>query len=305
MRSAIARSGAGLVLLATVVALTGCRGLPIGPGGSVAPTDGPIPHPGGDALVLRIEHRGGFVPYEYHLTRPPQFTLLGDGRVVMAGAVPAIYPGPILPPLLERRLTEDGIGRVLRAALDSGALDESATWTGAAQHVADAADTVFTLRADGREVIVRVYALGIGVDLPDLPDAERRAHEALRELERRLFDLESWLPAGAWADDEWQPYRAEAMRLVVRNADGDADTQDGLPLRVLPWPVAGDPARFGDLVEMEGWRCGVVIAAEARAWYEALGEADQLTRWVGGGHRYAVVPRPLLPDEPRTCEAPG
>jgi hypothetical protein len=194
------------------------------------------------------------------------------------------------------------VQRVLRAALDSGALDRSATWDGAAQFVADAADTVFTLNAYGRVVTVSVYALGIGGDLSQLTAKERQAHEALSDLAAQLTDLESWLPASAWADDGWDAYRSDAIRLVTRSADGDPKSQDGISLRIEPWPLPGDPARFGDPTGVDGWRCGVVTGTDADAWWDALADADQLTRWRGGGHRYAVMPRPLLPDEPQSCE---
>jgi hypothetical protein len=300
------RHRSALVALLVVVCLAaGCRALDIGLGGSPAPSgshgDGAIEHEGGDALLLRVEHRGGFVPYEYHLSRVPHFSLYGDGRVIATGAVPAIYPGPLLPPVLERRLTEDGVQLVLRAALDSGALERSATWNGAAQFVADAADTVFTLNAGGRQVTVSVYALGIGGDLSTLKEVERQAHEALGDLAHRLDGLDSWLPASAWVDDEWTPYREGPIRLVVRQADDDAP-QDGISLRVEPWPIAGDPAGFGEPTGADGLRCGVVTGADAEAWWAALSGADQVTRWKGGGHRYAVTPRPLLPDEPADCQ---
>ncbi|HEX6128042.1 MAG TPA: hypothetical protein VF071_03370 [Candidatus Limnocylindria bacterium] len=262
-----------------------------------------IQHPGGDELVLRVEHRGGFVPAEYHLVRLPTFTLLGDGRAVVSGAMPAIYPGPLRPSLLERRLTEAGMQAVLRAALESGQLDADAEWRGVAQFVADASDEVFILNADGRSVTVSVYALGIaGGGEWDLPAKERAAHEALAELSGKLQSLDTWLPADAWADDEWRPFRPDAIRLVVRNADADQPGTDELPFRSEPWPVPGDPAAFGAPAELDGWRCGVVSGPEAEAWYAALEQADQLTRWIGGGHRYQVWARPLLPDEPLDCD---
>jgi hypothetical protein len=88
---------------------------------------------------------------------------------------------------------------------------------------------------------------------------------------------------------------------VARNADADQPGTDELPSRTVPWPVPGDPAAFGAPAEMDGWRCGVVGGPEAEAWYAALEEADQLTRWIAGGHRYQVWARPLLPDEPLDC----
>jgi hypothetical protein len=290
-----------LALAAIVVLLPACRYL----GTGTDPTDdGRIQHAGGDALLLRYEHVGGFVPAEYHLTRVPVFSLLGDGRVIVTGAVPAIYPGPLLPPLLERRLSEAGIQRILRAALDSGVLDESADWRGAASHVADAADAVFTLNVEGRSVRVSVYALGIGEGTFGFSDEERAVHGALGELAGLLAAPDTWLPEDAWLD-EWHDYRADALRLVVRNADADAEVQDGIGIRVVPWPVAGDPARFGEPTSMDGWSCGVVEGADVAAWYAALEAGDQLTRWSGGGHRYAVSPRPLLPDESAGCDAGG
>jgi hypothetical protein len=277
--------------------LAGCAG----PGGRVTPDAG-IPHPQGDELVLRVEHRGGFVPAEYHLVRVPSFTLLGDGRVILTGAVPAIFPGPLLPPLLERRLTEAGMQAVLRAALESGQLDADADWRGAASFVADASDEVFILNADGRRVTVSVYALGIADGGEwNLPQKERAAHAALAELSRKLHSLETWLPADAWADEEWRTFEADAIRLVVRNADGDQPGTDGLPFRIEPWPLPGDPVGFGEKAGTDSWRCGVVNGPQAEAWYAALQGADQLTRWIGAGHRYQVLARPLLPDEPLDC----
>jgi hypothetical protein len=66
--------------------------------------------------------------------------------------------------------------------------------------------------------------------------------------------------------------------------------------------VAGDPSSFGAPTAMDGWTCGVVAGAEVGTWYAALEAGDQLTRWTGGGHRYAIAPRPLLPDEVAGCE---
>jgi hypothetical protein len=294
-----------MLLVLVMAGLAGCRLIGPGTGGDGSPWPDPrvIAHPPGDNLVLRLADRGGFVPAEYQLTRLPAFSLLGDGRVIVAGAIPAIYPGPILPPLLERRLTEDGIQLVLRAALDSGALDASADWRGAANYVADASDSVFTLHAGGRGVVVSVYALGIGSAGDEtMSNEERRAHEALGELSSLLTTLDTWLPADAWMDGRWHAYRADSLRLLTRNADEDADVADGLELRVAAWPLPGDPAGFGASTSLDGWRCGVVSGKDAVTWYAELGGADQLTRWSAAGHRYAVAARPLLPNDVEGCD---
>jgi len=275
-------------------------------GASPAP-ETPISHPAGDALVLRLATAGGFVPADYLFASIPGFTLTGDGRVIMVGAQDLIYPGPALPALNVRRLTDEGIQLVLREAVGSGQLDDDADWLGANRFVADAPDSVFTLHADGREVSVRVYALGIldperPSDWPQVSADELAAHRSLRALSDRLMTLDAWLPSDAWADPAWQPYEAAAIRLLVRDADGEAPNPDGPPFQELPWPVTGDPATFGDPAAWaEDARCGVVAGADSGAWYAALADANQLTRWTSGGHRYALTIRPLLPDEAQTC----
>jgi len=279
--------------------------------GSPPSSSAPIPHPAGDALVFRMATSGGLVPAEYVLSAIPGFTLVGDGRVIVTGPQVEIYPGPALPALNVRRLSDAGMQLVLREILDSGRFAADAAWLGANSFVADAPDTVFTMRADGREVEVRVYALGIldpqqGADWPQISSEEREAHRDLLALSDRLMTLDAWLPAEGWADPSWQPFTGDAIRLAVRNVDGESPNPDAPPSQALPWPVADDPDTFGDPVAWaDGSRCGVVAGTDAATWYGALEQANQLTRWTRGGHRYALTVRPLLPDEARTCPSSG
>lgn len=298
MRMRVRLRGTAAFLVGTLLA--GCAW--IGGGGT-----GEIPHPGGDALVLRVATSGGFVPAEYHLTDLPSFTLLGDGRVIVTGATPAIYPGPLLPSLRVRRLNERGIQSVLETVLRTGQLDAGAQWSGANRRVADAPDTVFELHADGRDVTVRVYALGIvDGEMSDVSEEERAAHLALGQLLDDLDSLDTWIGSAGWVDAAWQPYEAEALRLLVRVADGERTDPSGLAFDERPWPSsAADPATFGDEVAVASARCGVVSEPAALDWYDVLADATQLTRWVADGHRYVVAVRPLLPDEARACTLPA
>ena len=213
-----------------------------------------------------------------------------------------------MPAMIVRQLSEEGLQAVLREVLDSNQFEADAVWTGASNVVADAADTVFALHADGREVTVRVYGLGT-LDADALPPgvtaAEREAHEALYELEQRLIRListDAWLPADAWTD-EWRPYEPDAMRLLVRNADNDEPENSGVKGTEVPWPIAGNPGTFGDATGLDGYRCGVVAGADAKAFWAALYQGNELMRFVGGGHRYQVTPRQLLPGEAEECPA--
>ena len=99
-----------------------------------------------------------------------------------------------------------------------------------------------------------------------------------------------------------RPFRAEALRLLVRNADAEAADPSGVARQVLPWPDAADAVTFGSAVSApQGERCGVVTGADAMAWLTVLARANAVTRFVAAGHSYAVTVRPLLPDEPRSC----
>lgn len=292
------RRGAPLLLTAAIL-LTACQGA----GNGI-----PIEHPEGDALVLRITNSGGFVPVEYIFTNTPTFSLLGDGRVVVPGAQIAIYPGPALPALNVRQLTEAGIQAVLAEVEKTRLFVADAEYLGAQNFVADAQDTLFTLHAGGREVTIRVYALGIvsqGGSYPGISAEELAAHAALLRLSERLMDLDSWLSADAWADPSWSAFQPDAMRLLVRNADADQPDGSGLTSQLMPWPIAEDPATFGAPVSgsPDEARCGVVAGADAVTWYQALSSANQLTRFTHAGHRYAVAVRFFLPDEPLECPA--
>lgn len=253
-----------------------------------------IEHPTDATPVLQVEVRGGFVGPNVVFSQVPSFTMLGDGRVIQAGAVDAIFPGPVLPPLLERRLTVDGMQLVLREVAATRLFAASRELRNAA--VADASDTVFTLHAGGREVVVTVFALGIDAGMPA---DEARAHRLLMNLEMRLESLDQWLPASAWADAGWHPHRADAYRLLVLDADAGEQDPSGIGFNVVAWPGAQDPTAgapaFG------GGRCQIAAGAEADAWTTALGSANQLTRWTSAGRRYVVQPRQLLPGEQPEC----
>lgn len=291
--------------LVTMVLLAACAG-----GGGGRPTSSPGPgisHPAGSDLVLRIDSAGGFVPVEFVFTALPLLTISGDGTVVVQGAQDAIFPGPALAPIRARRLTEAGLQLVLAEVAKTGFFGTSADFNGAQAMVADANATVFTMHADGREVQVSVYALGLlaGSDPPSTMGArEREAHRLLAPLAEKLELLDSWIPESAWAEIAWHSYRSDTLRLLVRNADGDPADPSGIDGGRIPWPVDGDPATFGDpYPPIDGARCGVVSGDAAGAWYSALGAANQLTRFTAGDHRYQVLVRPVLAGEAPRCRA--
>jgi hypothetical protein len=298
MDRTLPRSTHGRILVGLLLAVmvAGC--------GLVAPADDGIPHPRGAQLVVRLDGSGGFVPVENQFTAIPPLTILGDGRVIVAHPRGEAFPGPAVPDIQVRRLTEAGLQTVLLRIAESGYLDESASWTGATMFMVDALTTLFSVNANDREVVVDVYGLdrvaAEGMEA-ELPADEHMAHEALAAVETYLLDLDPWIPAEEWADPVWQTYEPPAIRLLVGNVDNEEPNPDGSGGAPMEWPGTIPPAELGQESPLEELRCGVVAGAEASTWYAALREANELTRWEHDGHLYRVVPRPLLPDEDLTC----
>jgi hypothetical protein len=286
--------------MALSVLLSACTG------GSASPTD-QISHPAGDDLVLRVAYGGGMIR-DFFLTSFPIFTMTGDGRVIVPGAQIDIFPGPALPAVNVRKLTEEGIQAILKEVARTGLFSTSAEFRGAQNFVADAGDTIITLHAGGKDVVITVY--GLGLLSPDgnyrgVSEAELAAHRTLSHLVEELGNLDPQLPASAWVDTAWKPYQPEALRLLVRDADADPPDGSGVGNALVDWPVDSDPATFGDLTLGTDQRCGVVSGQEADDWYAALSGANGTTRFVKGDHRYAVTVRFQLPDEPLECPRPA
>lgn len=292
---------------ATSILLAACSGPgPGASGASGAPPTGGIAHPtGADELVFSLSYEGGFVPVEFIFSSVPSVTIAGDGTVVVQGAQIDLFPGPALPPVMSRRLSEAGMQLILERIAETGFFAADAEFLGAQMGVADASNTVFTLHADDRDVRVSVYALGFfaGQDPPPgLPERERQAHAVLAPLAEQLTALDQLVPASAWEETDWHPYQADALRLLVRNVDAEPPGDAGIPSEPMAWPIDADPATFGEpYPPLDGSRCGAVTGDEAIAWYEALATANQLTRFTAGDHAYSVLARPVLPGEEPDC----
>lgn len=263
------------------------------PDGSTDPSGDGIAHATEpNALLLRWGYEGGFTPPEYQLTNLPSFSLYGNGMIVRPGPQIEIYPGPALPALETVQVDEAGIQAILDAAFEAD-LDSANDMTDLGSvGVADAPETVFSLRAGDVDRTVRVYALGeLGGQPPGMADDEYAARQALLELVDDLGSLESWLPDGSIeGGGEYQPTGA---RVFVSRYRGQAD----LPQPPIEWPLETPLQDIGDDMGM-GFRCVIVTGAD---WTDRLlpvaRQANQLTPWTSVDSRFHVSFRPLLPDE--------
>lgn len=301
----------GIAALLVLAACAAPGGAP-GSSSSGAPSASPpsqraIEHPTGDEPVLVIEDVGGFAMVDMIATRLPSFVMLGDGRVIMQGMQTLEFPGPALPALQERTLTEDGIQQVLEAIEQTNLFTSDLELKGAQAMIADATDTVFHLNADGRQVTVSVYALGLldpSMDMPQgVPASELEAHRLLSQLRDSLMTIDTSVSADGWEAEGWQPFQPEAFRLYVRDVTGEPIDPD-LPGQVREWPTDDDPATVGEEQPTfgNGTRCLVVEGEAAATWLTELEAANQNTQWTDDGdRRFTVLARPLLPGEAAAC----
>jgi hypothetical protein len=146
------------------------------PAGSTGPTASTgatpvsgIAHPTGPAdVVLRLGYEGGFVSPSTTFVRIPTLLITGAGQVFQPGAQIEIFPGPLLPAITTRTITEAGIQQILGLAHQAGLLATPADYT-ADTNVADAPDTVLDLNAAGGTFHHQAYALGMGAAVVEDP----------------------------------------------------------------------------------------------------------------------------------------
>lgn len=275
------RATAALALAALLLA--GCGG------------DGRIEHPTApDELVLRVELSGGLIPVEVAFTYLPELSLHGDGTLIVQGPQPAIFPGPALPNLLARTVEEEGVQAILREAEAAGLLGPDRAYE--LEGIMDAPTTTFTVTAEGATHVVSAYALGLETGLPGPDETELEARARLTTFLERLRDLGAWMPEGSLGPE--RPYAALAARVLVRPY---APPEPELEQPALAWPLETPLAALG-----EPWagypdtRCAVVEGEELARLLADAERANELTPWRSGGGDFALLFRPLLPDE-RGC----
>lgn len=278
----------GVMALATLVAVAACGDdadttpatEPL-----VPPADSTLPpagdgyeHPtGADDAVVRIGFDGGYTTPEIVFQSLPTVLVTGDGRVFQQGPVIAIYPGPLLPNVQVRSITEAGIQQLLAKA-DAAGLFEERTYA-PNDLIADAPDTVVTITAGGRTVEHRAYALGL---------MGEEADEARRSLADFVTDVQALVTAPA--DDvlgpeaTFEPDTFLVRALIVGDWSGD----EGVEPSVVDWPAEAGVSLAGEP------ECLEVPASAVSELFEA---ANQLTWFAQDGVTYQLFVKPLLPGD--------
>jgi hypothetical protein len=245
-------------------------------GGSSGAGGRGIEHPtGADEVVLEIREEGGLAGPQ-QVAGPATLVVTGDRRLVQPGPVIEIYPGPLLPNLQQRTISEDGIQRLLALADDHGLLAD-VTYPNP-DNVMDAPDTVVTLNAGGDTFEHRAYALGYEGEGAETDPGRAR----LQDFVTAATELAASADDPSLGDEE--PYQADAY-LIRATPDQPDRTADGLEPSIVDWPATAG-VRLADAAE-----CADVPAAGVAG---VLADANQLTRFVEAGVTYALSVQPSV-----------
>lgn len=253
---------------------------------------GSIPHAtGAGDVIIRMSTGGGFVPMEYNITMIPEFTLYGDGRIIVTGPTTMQYPGNALPNLQTAVVPESVIQAMLAAAKEAGLFQNGVDY--GQPGVTDVGTTTITVNADGATYTSSIYAIGFE-DGGNLTMQQQQARAAIVTLQGKLMDP-SALGAGQVA---WESYDFTAIKVFSRAIDTTVST-DPTDIRPnhLPWPLADLATAGSEAPNGQGLRELVVSGDDAATLKPLLKQATQITVWESGDHQYNLYLRPLLPDE--------
>ena len=288
------------VALTVVAAACGEPGDTPGSGSTLPPpTTGPIvatapptstttqPPPPVDPTqrLLVVRREGGLVPAEFLLSQMPLYTLYAGGRLVYQGATPAIFPGPLLPVVVQVDIGPQGIAEVLKAVEAAGLPDITELYNSdAITQVADGPNTEVTYYDDNREHFFSVYALEI---------AEQKDPQVLKLGE--LVALLDRLTATAVTT---QPFLTERLQVIARQQE----PPDNEFVVVTAWPLAISPEQMPEADF--ALKCAVVEVGGDPGSLLALQDAHQMTFFDSDDVTYRLTVRPLLSGEPG-CETHG
>ena len=293
-------------LLLTACSVGGSAGSPGSPGpGSSASPDGGAPTStatplaidharGASVVILRMSTGGGFMAPGFIVTEAPEFTLYGDGTIILrdlkADASPAAT-GPVFRflPFRTGRLTEAQVQVLLAFALDQGGL-RTALAEYPPHGIMDAPSTTFTIAAGGLAKTINVGALGFDQAQPDPDAAARKAFLAMADR------LTAFAHDGTFTTT---PYQPTAYRGFLAEEGAQVPASGTI---TWPWSTFGPetfvPSTGGNGPAIPSRTLSAAAVAELGL-PNLEGGAGGIVLRSQDGKTYALSLRPLLPDEAR------
>jgi len=216
------------------------------------------------------------------------------GKLIVHGPQIELFPGPLLPNLLQRPISQAGIDAIVDAARAAGLLDGATDLAGGLPPGAQTGHLLFVVNGVEREVLGDPTRQIVCITAPC--DAAPGTPEAFGQFWAKVQDVGSWLSGELGAET---PYVTDRLAVMLTEPMLDAT----LKPTVARWPIAGRLSEFG--VESPGSppaRCGIIEGADLAAVLAAFGAANAYTRWTDDTDaEVGAVARPLLPREPDPC----
>ena len=269
-----------IVTSALVLVLTACGG---GEGDGLASAlklnDDPA------SILLMVRDEGGFVPPDFQVRQGPRLILLRDGTLITPGAVPAIYPGPMVTHY-QRVLVDEETLLFVMEELDSLGFTEIEAEINneAAEFIADASTTVVTFYNQDGTHRFGVYGLGLG----DLAPGSEFDDTRVPQLANLVAQIENagFSTAGGL-------YEPDSIQVL---AGMNEFLSDPAFANSRPWPLS---VRYEEMAEsgLPGWRCASFQGDEATTLMAEFNQANQETTWDDGSTAYSMAVRPLFPGE--------
>jgi hypothetical protein len=296
MRHRLALAMAALVL----AACAGGQPAP-SPSPSLTPAPAPTPTPPGSAELWLRATQVQALPPQQRFGWLPLAAITADLTLVVPGPMIEIYPGPLVPNLLARPITERGWAAIVDEARALGLLDGRTDFL---------PEDVAPGQALGR---VELLVDGVRFDLTGDPTRLVRCGgarciptpgtpEAFAAFWQRVVDLPSWLAGEVGSEVS---YVAPAYAILVGPPPSELPPQP----QVLVWPLEAGLGTFGRPVGADQLpRCGTLRGAEADAVRPVLLTANELTQWVDDvttSVTFGIDLRPLLPGEDVCAELFG
>ena len=255
---------------------------PLSNGGETVPDSSSstgIAHPtGAQDVVLKLSYEGGLLPAGIAFVNTPSLLVSGDGRVYTQAVTPAIFPGPLLPSILVKTITEEGIQNMLSIVKRAGLVAPPPDYSGG-KGVADAPNTVLTINASGGSFVHSAYALG--ADVP-----ESAARKALFDVVNIITDVAAAVGESNLGEDK--PFIPTRYRFQARVVDqAELDSQQPSPT-IVDWPA---------LTTLPLAKAATCAMVDAGAVGSLLVDAKQNTFFRDGAAVYQISAAGVLPGD--------
>jgi len=275
--------------MAAIGLVTACGSAGGTPGTSVGGS--PDSHPG---YALRAVVSQAIPPTARYTLLPYAF-ISSDGIVVTQGAMPAIFPGPLVAPLFGAQLSDAGYDQVVERARSLGLLEGSGDFSPPNPMPGGQSGTI-DLLVDGAmhentgDPNANIQCITTPCNVaPGTP-------EAFGSFWTDLGNVRALVGDELGPDAEYHP---EGYALLVGTPPPD---NSGIEPQVVDWVLDTALAEIGEPIGADPFpTCGTVRGEDAATLEAAFSAANQLTMWVDDSvsEPVSMTVRPLLPgDDP-------